>query len=150
MVLTSTGTKLSVVAAVPATFTEAGFDALTFVEVGEVTSIPEFGPNVQVVTHEPLATGVTEKYKGFINYGSLALEAAYDDGDAGQGVMSDAVTGATQNDEHSFKIEMQDGSVRYFTGKVFSYTENPGAANSMVACSMQLEINSPVLKVAAP
>jgi hypothetical protein len=150
MALTSTGTLLSVVADTPATFNEAGFEALTFVDVGEVTNIPEFGPNVQVVTHEPLATGVTEKYKGFINYGSVGIEAAYDDADAGQVVMSDAVTGATKNDEHSFKIEMQDGSVRYFTGKVFSYTENPGAANSMVACSMQLEINSPILKVAAP
>lgn len=149
-VMTSTGIVISVSAAEPATFDDTGFSALTFAAVGEVTNVPEFGPNVQVVTHEPLATGVTQKHKGFINYGSLALEAAYDDADAGQIIMSAAVTGATKNTEHSFKIAMQDGSVRYFTGKVFSYTENPGAANSMVACSMQLEINSPVLKVAAP
>ena len=67
-VLTSTGTILSVVADEPATIDAAGFGALTFVEVGEVTDIPEYGPNVQVVEHNPLKTGVTQKFKGFINY----------------------------------------------------------------------------------
>jgi len=147
--MTSTGIVIAVSASEPATFTEAGFDALTFTDIGEVTSIPEFGPNVQVVTHEPLATGVTEKHKGFINYGSVAIAAALDSSDAGQVIMSDAVTGSTKNDEHSFRLTYQDGSERFWTGKAFSYTQNPQGANSVVTSTMQIEINSPILAVAA-
>lgn len=146
--MTSTGIVLSVSAASPATPDKAGYEALTFTPVGEITTVPEFGPNVQVVTHEPLATGVTEKFKGFINYGSLALAAGLDTSDAGQIIMSAAVSGATKYDRHSFKLEYQDGSKRYWQGKVFSYTENPGGANAIVGCTMQLEIESEVLAVA--
>src|SRR5690625_5832506 len=62
---TSTGITLGVVDETPATNDAAGFGALTFEEVGEVIDIPEYGPNVQVVESQPLATGVTEKFNGF-------------------------------------------------------------------------------------
>ena len=61
-VITSTGTLFALVAAEPATIDAAGFGALTFVNVGEITEIPEYGANAEVVSHQPLATGRTEKY----------------------------------------------------------------------------------------
>ena len=146
-VMTSTGTHIYLSADVPFTYDLAGYDALSYTEVGEVTSIPEFGANAQVVTHDPLATGVTEKHKGFINYGSMSIEAAYDDSDGGQGAAEIGVVGANKNLTHSFKLVYQDGSIRFWTGKLFSYTENPSAANSMVGTTIQLEINSVILKV---
>lgn len=149
-VQTSTGVLVGLVAAEPATFDQAGFAALTFVNIGELTNVPEFGPDVQVVTHEPLADGITKKFKGFINYGSVALEAGLDDDDAGQALIEAGVTGGDKNTEHSFKLTYPDGAVRYWTGKLFSYTENPGSANSMVSTTVNVEINSPILKVAAP
>lgn len=148
-VLTSTGTTFSISASQPATLDAAGFQALTYTVVGEVTDIPEYGPNVQVVEHNPLATGITEKNKGFINYGSHAIGLGYDVADAGQVLLSEAVTGAAKNTEHSIKIEYQDGSVDYYTGKIFSYTKNPGSANSIVGSTAQVEINSVVINVPA-
>lgn len=146
-VITSTGTKLSVVASAPATFNKAGFELLSFEEVGEITDYGEYGPTVQVVEHNPLATGITEKYKGFINYGSLSIGLAWDVSDDGQYILSEGVTGATKNDPHSVMIEYQDGSVDYFVCGIFSYTKNPSSANNMVGSSVQVEINSPVLNV---
>ena len=146
-VITSTGTILSVVAEEPATIDAAGFDALTLVEVGEITDIPEYGPNAQVVEHNPLKTGVTEKYKGFINNGSTSLQMAQDSSDAGQVIFSAGVTGAGKNTEHSFSIEYQDGTIDYFTGKIFSYTTNPGSANAMVGSTSTVEINSVIIRV---
>lgn len=143
--ITSTGTIVSISAAPPVAFDQTSFELLTFTDFGELTNIPQFGPAVQVVEHNPLATGVTEKFKGFINYGSTTLEAAYDPSDAGQAIASTGVTGATKNTEHSFKLEYQDGTIQYFTGKPFSYTQNPSSANSMVTTSVQIEINSPIL-----
>ncbi len=146
-VLTSTGTLLAVVAAQPATVDAAGFGALTFVNVGAVTDLPEYGASAEVVTHQPLATGITEKYKGFINNGSMSVSLARDADDAGQAVLSLGVTGINKNTEHSFRVTYQDGSIDYFTGKIFSYTKAPGSANSMVSSTVQIEINSVIVEV---
>ncbi len=150
--MTSTGITLESVEGVPATFDAAGFAALTFVGLGQLTNIPAFGPTIQVVESNPLATGITEKFVGFVNYGSVALEADYDDEDAGQTLATDAVTttDASFGKDFSYKLTYSTGAVRYWVGKFFSATENPGGANSMVTTSMSVEINSPVLKVAAP
>ena len=147
--LTSTGTKLSVVAEDPATFDDVGYAALTFVEVGEVIDLPEYGPNVQVVESNPLATGITEKFKGFINYGSQSMGLEFDSADAGQIVLAAGVEGATKNQQHAVKIEYQDGSVDYYSARIFSDTKAPGSANSMVGSTVQVEINTPITRVAA-
>ena len=149
-VQTSTGVSFSVVAETPATPDVAGFEALTFVEVGEVTDVPEYGASASVVEHMPLATGVVEKYKGFINFGSMSVSLGRDVDDAGQALLKAAVTGAGKNVEHSFKIGFPDGSSEYATGKVFSYTTNPGSANSIVGSTANIEINTEVVEAAAP
>jgi len=146
-VITSTGTLLAVVAAQPATVDAAGFGALTFVNVGEVTDLPEYGASAEVVTHQPLATGITQKYKGFINNGSMSVSVGYSADDAGQNVLALGVTGINKNVEHSFRVTYQDGSIDYFTGKIFSYTKAPGSANSMVSSTVQIEINSVIVEV---
>lgn len=146
-VKTSTGTLFGVVKAIPATHDAAGFGALTFINVAEVTDIPELGPAVTVITHEPLATGVTEKHKGFINYGSNSLGLGHDATDAGQLILSEGVDGSGQNNEHSFAITDQDGVIDYFTGKIFSYTKNRGAANSIVASTVLIEVNTKIITV---
>lgn len=150
--MTSTGITLEAVEGVPATFDDTGFAALTFVKIGQIVNIPAFGPTVQVVESNPLETGITEKFVGFVNYGSVALEADYDDEDAGQTLVVSAVdtTDASFGKQFSFKLTYSTGAVRYWLGKFFSATENPSGANSMVTTSMNVEIDSPVLKVAAP
>jgi len=117
---------------------------LTFTEVKEVTTIPAYGPTRQVVNHEPLATGVTEKYGGFINYGSVAVDGAYDSTDAGQSILRANVLSSTAL--LSVAIEYQDGSIDYTYGKAFSATKNPGSANSMVGSSMNIEFNKPIVE----
>ena len=144
-VMTSTETKLYVSASTPATFDAVGYAALTYTEVKQVTTIPAYGPQRQVVTHEPLATGVTEKYSGFINYGSVAVDGAYDATDAGQDLLRANVLSATAL--LSIKIVYQDGTTDYTYGKAFSSSKNPGGANSMVGTSMQLEFNKPIVEV---
>lgn len=149
-VSTSTGILLALSVGRPATVDAAGFAAKTYTNLGELTSVPAFGPTTAVVEHNPLATGITEKYKGFINNGSMSMEAAFDDEDAGQILVSEGVTGANKFSDYSFKLTYPSGAVRYWYAGVFSYTENPGAANSMVGTTINVEINSVIVKVAAP
>ncbi len=148
-VQTSTKTVLYVVKGAPATEDETGYEALSFVEVGELTDLPEYGPNYEVVSHEPLKTGRTEKYKGFKDNGSLSLSLGWDPTDAGQAILSAGCDGDGEFDTHSFKVEYQDGTVEYFYGLIFSYTRAPSTSNSIVGSTVQIEINSDIVQVAA-
>lgn len=149
-VQTSTGLILSVVADTPATEDAVGYEALTYQEIGEVVSVGEYGASQQVVNHEPLKTGITEKYKGFTNFGSVTVEMGRDASDAGQAALAAGSTGAEKFTEHSFKVEYPGGDVDYFQGKIFGYTKNPGGANSIVSASSNIEINTEITEVAAP
>lgn len=148
---TSTGVKLSVVSGAPATVDKAGFEALSWVVVGEVIDIPPYGPTVAVVESMPLATGVVEKFNGFVNYGSTTLGLEQDVTDAGQIILQTAIADPTTAfTPTSFKIEFVGGKVDYFVGGVFSYTTDIGSANSMIGSTVQVEINSKVIRETTP
>jgi hypothetical protein len=146
--MTSTGVLLGVSAAEPATFDGAGYAALTWTNVGELIDLPEFGPTVQVVESNPLATGITEKRNGFINFGSVSLGLELDMDDAGQIILEAGVTvPPAAYVEHSFRVTYPDGTIEYFSGGIFSYTRAPGSANSMIGSTVQVEINTPIIRV---
>lgn len=144
---TSTGVLFAVVAASPATLDAAGFGALTYENVGEVTDIAEIGSDTAVVTHMPLSTGVVEKFKGFINYGSSSVSFAKDAADAGQAVLQSGADGANKNLQHSVRITLQDGTFLYFTAKIFSFKITPGSADSIVGSTSSVEIESLIVEV---
>ena len=148
-VFNTTGTTISLVAGEPASEDAAGFAALTYVEIGGVTNVPDFGAVTAKVTFTPLKTGVVEKLKGETDYGSVDVDAGYLEGDAGQLLVEEAVNGVTKNDKRSFKLEYPNGAIRYWVGNVFSYTEGAGAG-AVVMSKMNIEISSVVVKVAAP
>lgn len=77
----------------------------TYVEIGEATSIGAFGRTYNEITHNPLATRGTQKFKGTFNDGNLELQMAEDSGDAGQ----IALEAALDSDfDHNFKIVAND------------------------------------------
>ena len=87
----SIGTKFSVSATLPTTLDDddtTGYASLTGTLVGEVTEVPEYGGQAATVEHTPLATGITRKFHGAINYGSLTVPLALDRDDAGQAILS--------------------------------------------------------------
>jgi hypothetical protein len=145
---TSLGTELAVSVSAPATYNEAGYEALTFTDVGEITSVGEFGPTAAVVTHDPLALGYTVKRKGQINYGSLTLQMARDITDDGQVILKAGADGSTKYTVHTWRVTHQSGLVQYFTGMVFGYTTNVGGSNQIVGASTTIELDRPILDVA--
>lgn len=144
-VMTSTGVKFYTAATLPATFDKAGYEALTWIEVKEVTTIPAYGPERQEVTHEPLATGVTETYGGFLKYGAVDISGAFVADDPGQIAMRANVMSASA--QIPFRIEYPESQDDYTVGKVFTGTKEAGSANSMVATSMRAVFNKPIIEV---
>jgi hypothetical protein len=138
--MTSAGTTLAISAGNPATFNQAGFEALTFTEVGEITSVDgDVGRVYNLVTHNPLATRATVKKKGSYNSGSLTLPLAIDRADAGQVIAQAALL---SDSNYSFKLTLQDGSVIYFQGIVMSFPLNAGGVDVITSGTITVEITA--------
>ena len=141
-VQTSAGSTIGVSAALPATQDVAGYSALTFTNIGEVTDLGEYGKVFNLVSHNPIDSGRTEKFKGSFNEGSISLNIAEDAADAGQGILDTAVD---SYDDFAFEITAQDGTKDYFKAKVMSKTVNIGSVDSIRSSTVQLEITSAIV-----
>lgn len=146
----NTGVILAVTAGQPATFDDTGYAALTFTDVGEVLSFGEFGSTVSEVQSQPLATGVTEFFAGFIEYGQMSLGLERDSSDAGQEIIQSHVDGADKRQAFSAKITLPDGEIIYCDVRAFSSTINVGGANAMIGSTANLRINNVPVFVEAP
>lgn len=144
---TSAGSKIFISNTLPVTHDQAGYEALTFTEIGQVTDIPEFGPEYTIITHLPLSTGVAEKKKGSRNNGAVALNAAMVRGDAGH---QKVLIGLNDYGNQAFMVEYQDGTVEYFDALVASYKRAIGNADQITACTINVEVNTDIVTVEAP
>lgn len=142
---TSAGSFLLVSPARPATYDAAGFNALAWTEVAEITDLGEFGREYSQVTHAPVRQRRTIKRKGSFNDGSITLPMARDAKDAGQALMSEALD---TDDSYSYCIELQDGTRFYFTAQCMSFKTSVGGVDSITGKSAQLEIDDDIIEVA--
>lgn len=146
--VTSAGSKFFVVdaAALPATYDEAGYEALTYVECGYITEIPEFGSSTNVNTLNILGDRVVKKTKGSIDPGTINVPMGRVTGDVGQAILNVA---KDSDLSYAFKVELNDDftpttghpTTFYFTGKVASYTVNIGNSDSTVMASVNVAID---------
>lgn len=134
---TTAGSSLRVSAAAPATYNGAGYGALSFTTVGEITNFGEFGRVYALVTHNPVATRGTVKRKGSFNEGTMSLEMALDTDDAGQIIMKAA---AASDNDYSFEVTTQNGDKYYFPGQVMSFMTRLGGVDDITSASVQLEL----------
>lgn len=145
----SAGAKLYIGAAA-ATITLSGFEAVTFVEVGEIESIGEFGDEAASVTFTALGDRRTRKLKGSFDAGTLALSLGEDITDAGQSDLREALA---SDDDYAIKITQADQitpstgnpTTRYFNGKVMSFKTNVGAVDNVIRATVNIGINSAVV-----
>jgi hypothetical protein len=141
------GTTFSITSALPADELLATYEALTgWAVVGEVTDIPTFGPAHDVVTHVPLATGITAKYHGALNNGSLTIPMAMDYNDAGQLALKGALS---DRDRFAFRVSYADGTNDYFQGKVMSFTRG-ASIGSVVTAEVMIEVETKIVEDLTP
>jgi hypothetical protein len=138
-VRTSAGSTIGIVAGPPATFNEAGYEALTFVTIGEVTDLGEFGREYALVTHNPIATRGTVKRKGSFNEGSITMTLGLDSADAGQIL---AKTASESDSDYSFAVTTQNGDIYYFQAQCMSFRIGVGSVDSITTATIMLEITT--------
>ena len=143
---TSAGTTIGIDQA-PATNDQAGFEALTFVTIGEVTDLGEYGKQYALVTHMPLGDRQVKKFKGSYNNGSISMQIAINELDQGQ---IDALAASVSDLSFGFKVTKQNGAVDYFSAQVMSFTTSVGSVDSIESGAIQLEIDNDIVPIAAP
>lgn len=138
------GTRFYVCATLPATYNQAGYEALSWTEIGEVTDGGSFGKTWQVTNHNPIATGETFKFKTTSDNGDVTLQMARIPSDAGQTILR-AANNSTAS--YAIKCTIQDGTDMYFAAKVTSYTTEVGSGASILAASVGLAITTDIVEV---
>lgn len=136
-VRSAAGTKISVTAAAPATFTEAGFTALTYSLIGEITDAGSTGRVYAKIEHSPLATRGKVKKKGSFDSGTQNIVIGLDRADAGQILLRAA---ADSDEDYYFKLEEQDGTIVYYAALVMGFPINRGTVDNIVNVAITLEV----------
>lgn len=124
----STAVYISVTA--PATQTAAGFAALTWTKVGELTDVGSvLGREYNTATHAPVDSAQQTKIKASYTLPDAAFTCGWDEADAGQIII---LAASSSNAIYSFKMVKQDLSIRYFTAQVMKFLENSGTVDNVV------------------
>ena len=149
---TSAGTLLHISAARPATFDAAGYVALVWSPVGEITDPGEFGRKYASVTHNPVATRGTQKFKGSFNEGAMSMKMGLDNADAGQVILNAAVL---SDDAYSFKVTLPSGHIYYFQAMAMEFVVGGLTVDSVTSATCTLELTTSktgvgIIAVAAP
>ncbi|MDN4632316.1 hypothetical protein QCD71_12380 [Sphingomonas sp. PsM26] len=144
--MTSAGSALALSANLPASLDEAGYKALSFLEVNNIEKIGTIGSQFAKVEFQPLK-GPKQKLKGSADYGSVQPSVAHDDADAGQSLLRTASDDET-NKLYAFQVTYQNGAKRYFLGRVFGYPETTDGADTVLMAAPTIEICTKVVKVA--
>jgi len=142
MAYTAAGSAIYISSTLPATVDEAGFNALTWVKIGEVSEIPEMGGDYSRITWTPIDSRIVETVKGSKSFGEMTLPYAYSPAgdDAGQVIIATAVG---QDQKYAFRVDIQDPALSTFcfTAQVFKNAMTPGSTESIVMRSAVLVPN---------
>jgi hypothetical protein len=122
--------SLWVSATLPATNDAAGFVALSWTKIGELTDLGSvLGRAYNTSKHAPIDTAQQIEKKASYTLPKADMMVGWDDLDAGQVIIN---TGANSNSFYSFKVVKQSGGIRYFTAQVMEFVENFGTVDNIV------------------
>lgn len=136
---TAAGSTVHVCAAQPATYDPAGYNALAWSIVGEISDIGEFGREYAKVKFNPVGTRGTKKLKGSFDEGQLDLQLGLDNDDAGQIIMKAA---SLSDNDYSFKVTAQNGDKYFFQAQVSTWKRHIGSVDDVVMANSSVDITT--------
>lgn len=131
-VKTAAGVQFAISAALPATHTIAGFEALSFTDIAEIVDGGSAGKTYNKVDHASLGRREVLSLKGSFTQGIRTLQLGRDISDAGQDLV---LQGLDSDNAFSFRITYQDGDIDYLTATVDSYTDDIGTQDTIVGAT---------------
>ena len=137
------GGTIALVMATPATFNQAGYEALTFVELGKVINASELGDEAEDISFNLLKSGRTSHLNGVKNNGAT-VTFVYDRDDAGYALVK---ANANGNTLASIEITDPDGDVTYFQCVLANLRDATRDASSVKAKTVELRVTTDTVLV---
>lgn len=141
---TSAGTTVYISAGVPATIDSAGFSALTFTKISEVSDLSSIGPEIAIVEHVPIDSGIKLKLKTIKDNGTMSIKGARQTSDAGQILLNNAVGVYAP---YAIKVVLQNGTIIYAQVLVSSYKTVIGTAGVVTTFESNLNVSGEIVVV---
>lgn len=136
--------------------TAAEYAADSYVAIGELAEVPEFGDQRATVQFVSLSDGRVRKGRGAADAGETEITYMHSTGDAGQDALKAAFAATSHStDEFNFRVQFADTitttpTTLYFRAKVMSAPRYKGLTNDGVIINgAMLAINTAILEVDA-
>lgn len=129
--------------------TKEQFEALTWIQVKNVGSIPPRGETANELSYATFDSQVALKQKGIADAGSGGLECARADDDPGQQRLREIGSGLDRNN-YAFKIVRQDKSIEYHRGLVAGYELSGGSNEDFDLITFNLALNQLMITDSTP
>ncbi|WP_126978539.1 hypothetical protein [Frigidibacter oleivorans] len=152
MIHSTAGAKIYIGPANSSAATEAEFAALSYVAIGEVEDLGEWGSEGAEITFASVADKHMRRRKGTIDSGVVELVCARDALDAGQIA---ARAAADSHSTHAFRVEVNDApeggtaSTFYFLAVVLSARNTFSTADEITRTTFRLGIDGAILEIPA-
>ena len=128
---------------------EALLSGLTYVEIGFVESIGDYGDTINDVTFAGLASGRATHLKGLADAGSSELVVGFDASDEGQLKLVEAFLDRSRYD-YPIKVVYVDGETDYMAAKVMSNKKTGISVEGVLKRTVTLGVNSEIYEVIEP
>lgn len=145
---TDIGTTIAIATGVPATFTEAGYEAMTWVNIVGLVSVGEMGDEHETVSVPDLTAGRIRTLKGAATGTAIVVTLrAPLSGETATG-QTNAKAAATANGgaEHSFKVTDASGNSDYVSGVAMSWKRTERSTSSYEGYSFSVTANYPIVE----
>lgn len=135
--------------------TQSEYEADTYVTLGNVESIGQFGDLRESVQFASLADGRRQKARGIADAGDSVVTYAHTSGDAGHTALKAAFAATSQaTDEFNFRVQFNDQistspTKFYFRARVMGVPVQEVRNDGVVMVQTTLAINTAVLEVDA-
>lgn len=112
-VYTSSGTTLAISAAAPATYNEAGYEALSWTAIGEVGDLGDIPSKVyEIVSWRNIASRGTTKAKGPFDIPDQVIMVGVDPDDTGQALLTTA-----SDSDSTYSVRISSSTLGDFYGR---------------------------------
>lgn len=135
----ATGILFAISATLPDTYDSTGYQStdIIWTTVGEVEDAGSEDATKAVTPFVPVASGVTTKVPGAIDYGKRSVILGHLPGDAGQVLLLAAFRSSSR---YSIKITFPDGELRYFDALVTKFGMSGGKVGEVVRITSEIDI----------
>jgi hypothetical protein len=147
------GCTLGASVTLPATEDAAGYQALSFTNVGSITDLGSgLGKAYNTVSSTPIDDRRVQKQKGSYDVGDLTIIVNVKDDDAGQVLLQ---AGVDSDSPLAFELEFNDNpdgtsnTFRFFQGLVMGDPVSMGTIDNVVTYSMTIAVTTDEVKVNA-